>query len=89
MDQGVFDIEGKLYYRELIARFGHHMAMNWNLGEENNQPISEVKKVRFTGFWLNILENKINQASLVLAVVVIQNVQKIRESDSRKFVYNN
>ncbi|WP_147676454.1 DUF5060 domain-containing protein [Algibacter pacificus] len=45
MDQGVFGIEGKLYYRELIARFGHHLSMNWNLGEENNQPIVEVKKV--------------------------------------------
>lgn len=45
MDGGVFGTEGKLYYRELIARFGHHLSMNWNLGEENNQPISEVKKV--------------------------------------------
>ena len=45
MDNGVFGIEGKLYYRELIARFGHHLAMNWNLGEENDQPIEEVKKV--------------------------------------------
>jgi len=45
MDNGTFGTEGKLYYRELIARFGHHLAMNWNLGEENNQPIAEVKKV--------------------------------------------
>lgn len=45
MDGGVFGIETKLYYRELIARFGHHLVMNWNLGEENNQPIPEVKKV--------------------------------------------
>lgn len=45
MDEGVFGIEGKLYYRELIARFGHHLAINWNLGEENNQPIDEVIKV--------------------------------------------
>ncbi|WP_445737139.1 DUF5060 domain-containing protein [Mariniflexile sp.] len=45
MDAGVFGVEGKLYYRELIARFGHHLSMNWNLGEENNQPIEEVKKV--------------------------------------------
>ena len=44
MDQGTFGTEGKLYYRELIARFGHHLALNWNLGEENNQPIEEVKK---------------------------------------------
>lgn len=25
----------KLYYRELIARFAHHLAITWNLGEEN------------------------------------------------------
>lgn len=24
----------KLYYRELIARFGHHLALTWDLGEE-------------------------------------------------------
>ena len=45
MDDGVFGTEGKLYYRELMARFGHHLVLNWNLGEENNQPIEEVKKV--------------------------------------------
>ena len=44
MDKGVFGTEGKLYYRELIARFGHHLSLNWNLGEENNQPIEEVLK---------------------------------------------
>ena len=25
----------RLYYRELVARFGHHTALFWNLGEEN------------------------------------------------------
>lgn len=25
----------QLYFRELIARFGHHLALVWNLGEEN------------------------------------------------------
>jgi len=25
----------KLFYREIIARFGHHLALSWNLGEEN------------------------------------------------------
>jgi len=39
-NQGLLDNGGvgayrKLYYRELIARFGHHLALNWNLGEEN------------------------------------------------------
>ena len=44
MDNGVFGTQGRLYYRELIARFGHHLALNWNLGEENNQPIEELVK---------------------------------------------
>lgn len=38
-NQGLLDNGGigaftKLYYRELIARFGHHLALNWNLCEE-------------------------------------------------------
>lgn len=28
----------KLYLRELVARFAHHPALIWNLGEENNTP---------------------------------------------------
>ncbi len=26
--------ERRIYYREMVARFGHHLALNWNLGEE-------------------------------------------------------
>lgn len=25
----------KIYYREMVARFGHHLAISWNLGEES------------------------------------------------------
>ncbi|MDQ3290325.1 MAG: DUF5060 domain-containing protein, partial [Bacteroidota bacterium] len=35
LDNGDLGIQRKLYYRELIARFGHHLAITWNLGEEN------------------------------------------------------
>ncbi|KPK62133.1 MAG: hypothetical protein AMS21_08090 [Gemmatimonas sp. SG8_38_2] len=35
LDEGDVGVQRKLYYRELIARFGHHLALNWNLGEEN------------------------------------------------------
>jgi len=35
LDGGELGVQRKLYYRELIARFGHHLALNWNLGEEN------------------------------------------------------
>ena len=37
LDAGDAGPERKLYLRELIARFGHHLALNWNLGEENTQ----------------------------------------------------
>jgi len=30
--------ERKLYYRELVARFAHHNAVQWNLGEEHGPP---------------------------------------------------
>jgi len=42
LDGGNLGIERKLYLRELIARFGHHLALNWNLGEENDQTDIQV-----------------------------------------------
>ncbi|MBD3275273.1 MAG: DUF5060 domain-containing protein [Candidatus Marinimicrobia bacterium] len=44
MDGGAVGPERKLYYRELIARFGHHLALNWNLGEENTQTIQQLRE---------------------------------------------
>jgi len=41
MDGGEVDRERKLYYRELIARFSHHLALNWNTGEENTQTAAQ------------------------------------------------
>ena len=35
LDNGDTGIQRKLYYRELIARFSHHLAVTWNMGEEN------------------------------------------------------
>lgn len=36
LDNGELGPERKLYYREMIARFGHHLALEWNLCEEYN-----------------------------------------------------
>lgn len=36
LDDGELGPERKLYYREIIARFGHHLALQWNLCEEYN-----------------------------------------------------
>jgi hypothetical protein len=44
LDGGNLGVQRKLYYRELIARFGHHLALNWNLGEEINNASTAQKK---------------------------------------------
>lgn len=36
LDNNTLGVERKLFYRELIARFGHHLALQWNLCEEYN-----------------------------------------------------
>ncbi|MEE8267952.1 MAG: DUF5060 domain-containing protein [Gemmatimonadales bacterium] len=33
----------KLYYRELVARFAHHHALIWNIGEENDNSVSAMQ----------------------------------------------
>ena len=35
LDEGDNGPLRQLYLREMVARFGHHLALNWNLGEEN------------------------------------------------------
>lgn len=43
LDKGKLGPERRLYYRELIARFGHHRALFWNLGEENTNTDAQRK----------------------------------------------
>lgn len=41
LDGGGLGVERKLYYRELVARFGHALGLVWNLGEENTNTPDE------------------------------------------------
>lgn len=41
LDGGDLGPERRLYFRELIARFGHHPAITWNLGEENTNTLAQ------------------------------------------------
>ena len=43
LDGGELGRHRKLYYRELIARFAHHRALVWNLGEENTDTPDQLK----------------------------------------------
>jgi hypothetical protein len=43
LDGGELGINRRLYYRELIARFGHHLALSWNLGEENTNSSEQMR----------------------------------------------
>ncbi len=49
LDGGELGIERKLYYRELIARFAHHNAVTWNLGEENSN--TEAQRIAFAEYF--------------------------------------
>ncbi len=51
LDNGNLGPQRKLYYRELIARFAHHPALNWNLGEEINDASTAQKKAWAKYFW--------------------------------------
>lgn len=42
LDGGKLGVERRLYLREMVARFGHNLALNWNLGEENTQSTEEI-----------------------------------------------
>jgi len=43
LDGGDLGPERKLYCRELVARYGYLLALNWNLGEENTQSTQQQK----------------------------------------------
>ncbi|MDA1165219.1 MAG: DUF5060 domain-containing protein [Planctomycetota bacterium] len=43
LDGGALGIQRRLYCRELVARFAHNLALNWNLGEENTQSTAQQK----------------------------------------------
>lgn len=53
LDNGYVDVQRKLYLRELVARYSHHMGITWNLGEEHGpvgwmpyaQSIDDTKKM--------------------------------------------
>jgi len=51
LNSGNLGNQRKLYYRELIARFGHHLALNWNLGEEVDDASTSQKKAWARYFW--------------------------------------
>ncbi|MEQ8789382.1 MAG: DUF5060 domain-containing protein [Pirellulaceae bacterium] len=51
LDGGDLGLERRIYYRELIARYAHHLALNWNLGEEINNASTQQKKDWADYFW--------------------------------------
>jgi len=48
LDGGDLGTQRKLYYRMLIARFGYHLALNWNLGEENTN--TTAQRIAFSDY---------------------------------------
>ncbi len=42
LDAGETGLQASTYIRELVARFGHHNGIIWNLGEENSNTTQQV-----------------------------------------------
>ncbi len=49
LNGGALGVERKLYYRELVARFSQHLALTWNLGEENTN--TDAQRRDFANFF--------------------------------------
>ena len=45
MDEGALGRTRKLYIREMFARFGHMLALSWNIGEENVQHPGDIRHI--------------------------------------------
>ena len=43
LDDGGFGVERKLFFREMIARFGFLLGVKWNLSEENRFPVETLR----------------------------------------------
>ena len=43
LDGGFLGLQRKLYYRELVARFGHHPGVTWNLGDEIGNTPEQIR----------------------------------------------
>ena len=43
LDGGELGEQRQLFYREMISRFAHHPALQWNLGEENTNTSAQIK----------------------------------------------
>jgi hypothetical protein len=52
LDDATLGTERKLFYREMIARFGHHNALQWNVSEEYDYkyPLSSDKVKAFANY---------------------------------------
>lgn len=45
MDGGALGRTRSLYLREMVARFGHFLALTWNVGEENTQDAGDQRMI--------------------------------------------
>ncbi len=46
MDDSALGRTRKLYIREMMARFGHMLALSWNIGEENVQHPGDIRHMK-------------------------------------------
>ncbi|MDW7694844.1 DUF5060 domain-containing protein [Flammeovirgaceae bacterium SG7u.111] len=80
LDSGYTDIERKTYIRELVARFAHHPAITWNIGEENGP-------ANFTPYGQNTQQQK-DMIQYIKETDPYQHFTVVHTHASRKFRYH-
>jgi hypothetical protein len=93
LDGGDLGLQRKLYYRELIARFSHHLAIQWNLGEEISNTIEQIKLfsnyIKLTDPYDHAVVAHTNSGSMYLAALAGHNTfNGVSLQSSPSFVYN-
>ncbi|MEE2938758.1 MAG: DUF5060 domain-containing protein [Planctomycetota bacterium] len=53
LDDGALGVERRIFYREMVGRFGHHPAIRWNICEENDFTVAQLDA--FAG-WIKSLD---------------------------------
>ena len=66
LDGGDLGPERKLYLREMIARFGHALALNWNLGKKTPRP--RRSKLRWQSIFAKPIPTTITSYSILIPI---------------------
>lgn len=79
INKGSLFEERKLYYREMIARFGHHLGVVWDLGEDlpADKVAERAEFIRLTDPYSSPITVRTNSATVIPELLAIATVDGV------------